>query len=113
MSDDLGPILRLRVPLIVRLSERKMKLRDVLALAPGAIIELPKHADDPLDLLVNNVRIGGGTVVKVGENFGLRLEWIGDQTSRVQAMGPAPDPDPDDDDDEEDRIALQLLGGQG
>ncbi len=110
VSDDLGPILRLRVPLIVRLSERKMKLREVLALAPGAIIELPKHADDPLDLLVNNVRIGGGSVVKVGENFGLRLEWIGDQASRVQAMGPSPGND--DEDDEEDRIALQLLGGQ-
>lgn len=108
MSDDLGPILRLRVPLIVRLSERKMKLREVLALAPGAIIELPKHADDPLDLLVNNVRIGGGTAVKVGENFGLRIEWVGDQASRVRALGPASP----EDEDEEDRVAMQLLGGQ-
>lgn len=108
MPDDLGPILRLRVPLIVRLSERKMKLREVLALAPGTIIELPKSAEEPLDLLVNNVRIGGGTAVKVGENFGLRIEWIGDQASRVRAMGPASP----EDEDEEDRVALQLLGGQ-
>ncbi len=111
MSDELSPILRLRVPLIVRLSERTMKLREVLELAPGAIIELSKQADEPLDLLVNNVCIGGGTAVKVGENFGLSIEWIGDQASRVRAMGPVSNDE--DDEDDEDQIALQLLGGHG
>lgn len=100
MPGDLNTILHLEVPVIVRLGERTMTVGEVLALVPGAIIELPKHADDELDLLINNKQIGTGTAVKVGENFGLKISYIGDLRQRVQAMGsdaapPADAPDPE------------------
>ena len=84
---DLAAALRLEVPVIVRLGERIMALREVIGLAPGAIIELPKNAEAELDLLVNNKQIGTGTAVKVGENFGLRISYIGDVRSRIAALG--------------------------
>lgn len=87
MPSDLSAILRLEVPVIVRLAERQMKVGDVLALVPGSIIELPKHADDPLDLMVNNKQIGQGGAAKVGENFGIRISFIGDVRSRIEALG--------------------------
>lgn len=77
MKRELDAILRLEVPVIVRLGERSMTLREVMALVPGAIIEIPKLADDELDLMINNERIGIGTAVKVGENFGLRITAVG------------------------------------
>ncbi|HZW10549.1 MAG TPA: FliM/FliN family flagellar motor C-terminal domain-containing protein [Phycisphaerales bacterium] len=77
MNGEIEAILRLEVPVIVRLGERLMTLREVMALVPGAIIEIPKLADDELDLMINNERIGIGTAVKVGENFGLRLTAVG------------------------------------
>ena len=77
VSADLKTILSLEVPGIVRLAERPMALREVQALAPGAIIELPKRAEDELDLLVNNRRVGVGSAVKVGENFGIKLSAVG------------------------------------
>lgn len=86
MTPELQPILKLRVPVIVRLGHRTMPVDDVLALGPGAIIELPKNAEKPLDLMVNNKAIGHGEAVKVGENFGLRVLQIGDAHQRVQAM---------------------------
>ena len=86
MATELQPILKLRVPVIVRLGHRTMPLDDVLALGPGAIIELPKNAEKPLDLMVNNKAIGHGEAVKVGENFGLRVLRIGDPEQRIQAM---------------------------
>lgn len=86
MSRELKTILKLRVPVIVQLGQRKMSLDDVLALGPGAIIELPRQADEPLDLLVNNKPVGQGTAVKVGENFGLRVSAIGTARQRVAAM---------------------------
>lgn len=82
-------LLKLEVPLIVRVGERVMKLADVLSLVPGTIIELSKSAEDELDLLVNNKRIGSGTAVKVGENFGIRISSVGDAASRLAAIVPA------------------------
>lgn len=86
-SNNLQQILRLEVPLVVRLGERPLKVEEVVSLVPGAIIELPKTADAELDLLVNNKRIGRGVAVKVGENFGLRITFIGEVAERVAAMG--------------------------
>lgn len=87
MSSDLRAILALEVPVIVRVGERVLTLGEVISLVPGAIIELAKHADDELDLLVNNKQIGTGTAVKVGENFGLRISFIGDVRQRIAALG--------------------------
>ncbi|MGD9690017.1 MAG: FliM/FliN family flagellar motor switch protein [Phycisphaerales bacterium] len=88
MPDRLKAILKLDVPVIVVLGSREMKLRDVTSLNPGAILELAKAADEELELLVNNKVIATGTAVKVGENFGIRISFVGDVRSRLAAMGP-------------------------
>jgi flagellar motor switch protein FliN/FliY len=87
MPSELSAALRLEVPVIVRLGERTMTVLEVINLVPGAIIELPKNAEAELDLLVNNKQIGTGTAVKVGENFGLRITYIGDVRQRIAALG--------------------------
>lgn len=80
-------ILALEVPIVVRLAVRVMKVSEVTALVPGAILELPKSSDSELDLLVNNRVVGTGLAVKVGENFGIRISDIGTAAQRVEAMG--------------------------
>jgi flagellar motor switch protein FliN/FliY len=87
MSTDLTRILRLEVPLIVQIAERKMPLSEVTALTHGSIIELPKQIEEELDVLVNNTHIGTGRAVKVGENFGVRMTTVGAITERVAALG--------------------------
>lgn len=88
MAADLSTILKLEVPIIVVLAERQITLGEVLSLVPGSIIELPKTAEEELDLLVNNRKIGTGVAVKIGENFGIEIASIGTPEERVQAMGP-------------------------
>ena len=80
-------ILKLEVPVIVRLAERVMPLLDVVNLCTGAIIEFDKPSDSELDLMINNKCIGNGQAVKVGENFGLRINHIGSIQERIRAMG--------------------------
>ncbi len=87
MTTNLKSILQLEVPIIVQVAARKMSVREVANLAPGAIIELPKLAEDELELLVSNRTIGSGRAVKVGENFGLRVSFVGDLEARINAMG--------------------------
>lgn len=87
MSNDLNRVLRLEVPLVVQIAERRMPLSEVTSLAHGSIIELPKQVDEELDVLVNDVRVGRGRAVKVGENFGVRLTRVGARSERVAALG--------------------------
>ena len=48
MPTDLQTILKLTVPVIVQVGERFLPMDDVLALGPGAILELTKSAEDEL-----------------------------------------------------------------
>lgn len=80
--------LSLEVPVVVRLGERNLLVAEVMSWLPGSIIELDKHSDAELDLLINNKPIGCGSAVKVGENFGLRINYVGDLKSRILAMAP-------------------------
>jgi flagellar motor switch protein FliN/FliY len=84
---ELERILRLQVPVIVRLAERKLTLSEVMRLGPGAIIEFFKSSDEPLELLVNNKTIAIGETVKVGENFGLRISQVGDVKQVIRSLG--------------------------
>lgn len=88
-AGDLDRILKLHVPVIVRLAERRILLSEVMRLGTGAIIEFFKQHDEPLELLINNKPIAVGETVKVGENFGLRISQIGDVRQIIQALGAA------------------------
>lgn len=110
---SLERLLQLEVPVIVRLAEKTMTMEAVTALLPGMIIELPKGSEEMLDLLVNNKVVGVGRAVKVGENFGLRVEAIGDESVRLAAMGNAEERSEAENEDEDlDAMAAALLAGQ-
>ena len=111
MPADLKSVLKLQVPLIVQIAERMMPFEDVMNLAPGAIIELPKKADEELAILVNNKAIGTGLAVKVGENFGVRVTYIGDLRQRIAALGEEPPPVPDLEPEGDPGPANGLTGG--
>ncbi len=115
MPNDLDRVLRVEVPIIVSLGSRQMPLHDVVRLIPGSIIELPKQADEDLDILANNKQIGSGEAVKVGENFGVRVHFIGNLRERLEALAgerssrePASDPAAD----EAAALAEAMLAGQ-
>src|SRR5258708_4059467 len=84
---ELHRILRLQVPVIVKLAERKLTLQEVMRLGPGAIIEFFKASEEPLELMVNNKTIAIGETVKVGENFGLKITQIGDVKQVIKSLG--------------------------
>lgn len=84
---ELDRILRLEVPVIVKLAERKLPMSEVMRLGVGAIIEFVKSSEEPLELLVNNKTVAVGETVKVGENFGLRITQIGDLKQVIRSLG--------------------------
>ena len=78
-------ISRMEVPIIVQVGKRRMSMREVTGLSPGMIIELPMRVEEDLTLMVANKAIGQGSAVKVGENFGVRISYIGDLRTRLNA----------------------------
>lgn len=67
----------------VELGRTRMTVRDLLALTPGAVLELDRAAGSPADLLVNGRLIARGEVVVVDEDFGLRVTEIVDDSAAV------------------------------
>lgn len=67
----------------VELGRTRMTVRDLLALTPGAVLELDRAAGSPADLLVNGRLVARGEVVVVDEDFGLRVTEIVDASAAV------------------------------
>lgn len=86
MPADVEAILKLEVSVIVEIARRTMTVDEVLTIAPGAIIELPARANDPLTILINNKPIGYGKAVKVAENFGVHVMHVGDVADKLEAV---------------------------
>ena len=81
---NLNLILDVAVTLALEVGRAKMSVRDLLQLAPGAVVELDRLAGEPLDVLVNGVRIARGGVVVVNEKFGIRLTDVVSATERME-----------------------------
>jgi flagellar motor switch protein FliN/FliY len=81
---NLNLILDVAVTLALEVGRARMPVRDLLQLAPGAIVELDRLAGEPLDVLVNGVRIARGEVVVVNEKFGIRLTDVVSATERME-----------------------------
>ena len=64
---------KLPIPVTVRIASKSTRLQEILRLQPGSIIELPKRADEELDVMINSTVIAKGQAVKVGENFGVKI----------------------------------------
>ncbi len=69
-------LLRVAIPLVVTLAEKKQKLSRIIELGPGQIIQFDKSCEEALTLEMGNCKIAAGEVVKVGDKFGLRITSI-------------------------------------
>jgi flagellar motor switch protein FliN/FliY len=84
---NLEHLLDVKIPLQIRLGSTRMKLEDVLRIAPGAILELDRREEEPLEVLANGRVIARGQVVVVDERFGLKITEIGSSSERLRAAG--------------------------
>lgn len=69
-------LLDVSMQVTVELGRTKMRVREILGLGEGSIIELQKLAGEPVDILVNGKLIAKGEVVVIDEYFGVRITEI-------------------------------------
>lgn len=85
-AGNIGLILDVTLQVSVELGRTRKKIKDILEMGPGYVIQLDKMAGEPVDLLVNGKLIAKGEVVVIDENYGLRITSIISQTERVNQL---------------------------
>ena len=70
----------------VELGRCRMTIHDLLALGPGAVIELDKVAGEPLDILINDRLVARGEAVVVNDKFGVRITDIVSPQERLARL---------------------------
>lgn len=62
-----------QVQLLARVGEARLSVADFLAMQAGSLVPLDRLVEQPIDLLVDQHVVARGTLVAVGEHFGVRL----------------------------------------
>ncbi|ARJ57227.1 flagellar motor switch protein FliY [Campylobacter cuniculorum] len=83
---NIGLIMDVRLPVRVRIGNKKMLLKDVLTMDIGSVVELNQLANDPLEILIGDKRIAYGEVVIVDGNFGVQITEIGSKKERLEQL---------------------------
>lgn len=65
-----------QLALTLRFGSRRLLLREVLDLNPGAVVELDRKIEDPVDLLLDGHLVARGEVVVLNGNYGVRVTAV-------------------------------------
>jgi len=65
----------------LRFGQRQLTLREVLDLSSGSVVELDRHVEEPIELLLDGRVIARGEAVVVDGNYGLRVSEVAQPAS--------------------------------
>ena len=85
-AENLSVLENIEVQMTVEVGNTEIRIRDLLRLSEGSVVELDRLAGDPLDILVNGTMIAKGEMVMLGERFGVRFTEIVDPEKRVESL---------------------------
>lgn len=83
---NIGVLLDIDMKLTVELGRARMKIRDIMNLSPGAVVELGKAPNEPVDIMVNGVLLARGEVVVVDEQFAVRITKLLSRSERIKRL---------------------------
>jgi len=83
---NIGLLMDVFMEMTVELGRTRKRIKDILGIGEGTIIELDKLAGEPVDILVNHKLIAKGEVVVIDENFGVRVTEIVSQIDRMNDL---------------------------
>ncbi|MDA0687487.1 MAG: flagellar motor switch protein FliN [Proteobacteria bacterium] len=74
------------ITISVEVGRTSLKIKDLMRLTQGSVVELDRLAGEPLDLLVNNTLVAQGEVVLVNERYGIRLTQVVPPAERIKDL---------------------------
>ena len=76
IAGNLGAFGAISVRLAIEVGGVRLKLADVLNMAPGQVHVLDRRVDQPVDVLISERLVARGEIVSVGDKFGVRLTEV-------------------------------------
>lgn len=83
-------LLKIRIPVVVTLAQKRLPLGRILEWGPGALIQFDKSCEELLELSAGGHPIALGEAVKVGDKFGLRITSMLLPGERFHPVRPGP-----------------------
>lgn len=83
LPSNIDMIMDIPLQVTVELGRTKMKIKEILDLGGGSIVELDRLAGEPVDIRVNGKMIAKGEVVVIDESFGVRITDIISKMERI------------------------------
>lgn len=74
------------VTLSIEVGRTNIKIKDLMRLTQGSVVELDRIAGEPLDLLVNNTVVAQGEIVLVNDRYGVRLTRVAPASERMKNL---------------------------
>ncbi|HET9446062.1 MAG TPA: FliM/FliN family flagellar motor switch protein [Steroidobacteraceae bacterium] len=62
-----------KVRVSVRVGGAEISVSDLMKMEHGAVLPLDKGVEEPLDVMIDGLVVARGTLVAVGEQFGVRI----------------------------------------
>lgn len=74
------------VNLAIEVGRASLKIRDLMRLTQGSVVELDRLAGEPLDIVVNDTVVAQGEVVLVNDRYGVRLTQVVSAADRIKNL---------------------------
>jgi flagellar motor switch protein FliN/FliY len=79
-------LLEIELDATLQFGSRELALKDVLALGLGDVLELNRHVNEPVDLVVGDRIVARGEVVIVEGNFALLVSEVAEPQLRLETI---------------------------
>ena len=74
------------VTLAIEVGRATLKIRDLMRLTQGSVVELDRLAGEPLDIVVNDTVVAQGEVILVNDRYGVRLTQVISAADRIKNL---------------------------
>jgi flagellar motor switch protein FliN/FliY len=76
MLRELAQVHDVPLQIAIEVGRLRLRVRDLIKLAPGSVIELKKPAGEPFDICINGVQVARGEVISVEQSSGVRITEV-------------------------------------
>lgn len=75
------------LPVTVELGRKNMKIKEILEIGQGSVVELEKQAGDMVELLINGKKFAVGEVMVADDNYAVRIVNLVSREDRIKSLG--------------------------
>jgi flagellar motor switch protein FliN len=76
MLRELEPVFDVPLHISIEVGRLRLRVRELITLVPGSVIELKRPAGEPFDICINGVPLARGEVIMVEPSSGVRITEV-------------------------------------